>query len=379
MLLWAMLFVGGIHESDAQTPYTLQSLASEKDGNYDVQLTNAVLTYLDSSGKYFFLETESAAMMVYFANGISSMYQNYLKTGVVLNGTLNVTFSNDQGMPKITAFNNLPQAIMKKTLTYSFGSTPQPNPITLKSLSEDFQGNLSRYVIISGAAATQEGSFFGLHQGDYSIKFLGFNDAEILEDHQYNLIGFPYQENGDYYFAVFALSDMEDITPAQLITPTLYFRKNKKKVTTLTLYKGNDPTTNISLYSKELDDDLMATVTVTNDNEDVVSYADGTLTPKKMGVATLTATFPGSEDYASATAILQVIVSQSEIYEMLENLITTASLLQTSVMNAQIKAALLSAVANAQEALDNKEDEAMVPAYIALKDAVDEANTSIAK
>ena len=278
----------------------IATLTSQEAGDYNLTLTRALITYIDPSGKYGFLQDASGAIMVFDQNGRMNDYANYgIAAGTTLTGTANVTLAIYNNLPEITSINNLEQALTSGAIVAARGQAPSPVTVTLAQLTGNFSNYMSRYLKLEGVTVTKDGNNFVLNQGDASLQFYGRNNSKVEEGRTYNLIGNPGVFKTTNQFVVYDPNNVEDATPSSFITTELSFEPD-------ILEMGVGTEDEAYLYTNLTS---LEGVVIENSNPEVATWESDVVTALSPGVTTITATIPATNDHSAATATLKVTVT----------------------------------------------------------------------
>lgn len=151
--------------------------AQETNGEYDVKLSNAVVTYVN--GNYAYIQDASGAIVM-FKSG------HGLTAGQVLNGTATVTFQLRNSNPQITALSGIEA---------TDGTAPDPTEVAADAWSTPIATVLSQYFKVTGATITKDGTKYYVQLGDETVQLYGQGDARTIQvpdlDVTYTIIGFP--------------------------------------------------------------------------------------------------------------------------------------------------------------------------------------------
>lgn len=151
--------------------------AQETNGEYDVNLSNAVVTYVN--GNYAYIQDASGAIVMYKSG-------HGLTAGQVLNGTATVTFQLRSSNPQITALSGFEA---------TDGTAPEPAEVAADAWNTPIASVLSQYFKVTGATITKEGNYYYVQLGDEKVQLYGQGDARNIQvpnfDVTYTIVGFP--------------------------------------------------------------------------------------------------------------------------------------------------------------------------------------------
>ena len=171
-------------------------------GNYNVALSNAVVTYVN--GNYAYIQDASGAVVMYKSG-------HGLTAGNVLNGTATVAYQLRNNNPQIT---NL------EGVTPTSGEAPDPTTLAASSWNYTFNNVLSQYFKITGATITSSNNRYYISLGGENVQLYGQGDAYNFSitnlSATYTIIGFPTLYNSTNELQIFVIPTVESST-----TPTV--------------------------------------------------------------------------------------------------------------------------------------------------------------
>lgn len=151
--------------------------AQETNGEYDVNLSNAVVTYVN--GNYAYIQDASGAIVMYKSG-------HGLTAGQVLNGTATVTFQLRNSNPQITALSGIEA---------TDGTAPEPTEVAADAWNTPIATVLSQYFKVTGATLTKDGNRYYVQLGDENVQLYGQAGANPVSvaslEPTYTIIGFP--------------------------------------------------------------------------------------------------------------------------------------------------------------------------------------------
>lgn len=158
----------------------LTKLTKDEEGNYYVELEDAVVTY--TNGNYAYIDDDIGAIVLY-KDG------HNLTAGQTFNGTAEVTFQPSNNNPQITDID----------LTYcdvEAKEKPEPTPVDDWE-NGFFNTSLNLYIIVTGAKIThnQDNNKYYITLGGETVELYGQGDASTIVipdlDDTYTIVGFP--------------------------------------------------------------------------------------------------------------------------------------------------------------------------------------------
>ena len=292
----------------------IASLARQEAGDYILTLTNAVVTYVDPTGKYAFLEDASGAITIYNKEGalknevtVPLLGTYSLEPGLTLNGTAQVTLSIFNSLPEIDfTIDDALAAVQARTATVTKGTAPQPLSGSLEQLAGDnYSSFIARYMRLEGVTATSvNNKNVTVKAGDTEFAVYLQNGGNMEVNHIYNLVGVPgiFRENRQ--FVVYDTDLIEDITPEDSRVQTvLTFEESSVSLSVGEVLEGIEATHNLADFPN-------AFVSYAVEPEGIINYENGIITALATGKATITASVTETSDFTAATATLVVNVTE---------------------------------------------------------------------
>ena len=183
----------------------IAALTAQTAGNYDVTLSNAVVTYVN--GSYAYIQDASGAVLYYNAN-------HGLTAGQTLNGTAQVTLAFYKNNPQITSL-----SVVEAT----DGEAPEPTAVAAADWDKDFTAVLSQYFKVTGATITEESGKYYVQLGSDNVQIFGRADANpiTVEDPNatYSITGFPTLFNDTKELTLFVQPEKEETVEPQPALP----------------------------------------------------------------------------------------------------------------------------------------------------------------
>ena len=173
-------------------------------GNYEVTLTDAVVTYVN--GNYAYIQDASGAVL-YYKNG------HGLTAGGVLNGTATVAYQVRNSNPQITDLTGV---------TPVSGTAPNPTQVAASAWNYTFGNVLSQYFKVTGATITQSSNKYYVSLGGEDIQLYkasgSISDLDLNKT--YSITGFPTMYNTTKELQIFDNPEVEVTTePSITVTP----------------------------------------------------------------------------------------------------------------------------------------------------------------
>lgn len=172
-------------------------------GTYNVNLTNAVVTYVN--GKNAYIQDASGAIKM-FKDG------HGLNAGDVLNGKATVEYQIYNGNPQITSLTGVEPAS---------GVAPEPTTIAAADWAYTFSDVISQYFKITGATITQSGNKYYVELAGENIQLYpsNVNLSAINLTKKYTITGFPTMYNTIKELQIF-VSPEEEVEPSIEVATT---------------------------------------------------------------------------------------------------------------------------------------------------------------
>ena len=211
--------------------------AETETGTYQVNLTDAVVTFV--SGNYAYIQDASGAVAMYKSD-------HGLTAGDVLTGTATVTYQLKNSNPQITALSGV---------TPVAGVAPDPVSVAQADWTYTFADVLSQYIKVTGATITKSGTKYYVTLGGDNIQLYktGGSIADLNLSKKYSITGFPTLYNSTKELQIFADPEEEigadptiSATPASLTDFTYAEGQGPSTAKTITV-SGANLTANISL------------------------------------------------------------------------------------------------------------------------------------
>ena len=289
-------------------------LAAQEAGDYILTLTNAVVTYVDPTGKYAFLEDASGAITVYSKDGqltkevtVPFLGTYKLQPGLTMNGTAQVALTIFNGLPEIElTIDDIMTAVQARTVTVSQGTAPQPFEGSVELLSgDDYAQYLARYMSLQGVKVTAvSGKSVTVVEGQQQFTVYLQNGGTMEVNHVYNLVGAPGIYKTNRQFVVYDENLIKDVTEQDGRTQTeLSFAQSSMDMTVGDAMQGIEAVHNLADFPN-------AVVSYAVEPDGIISYENGVVTALAAGTATITATIAETSDYTGATATLSVNVTE---------------------------------------------------------------------
>ena len=255
------------------------------DDDYQVHLTNALVTYIHGNNAY--LEDASGAVLLYdCAEGLA--------VGDKINGTADVTYTVYHNLPEVTAIT------LHEDYTKTSGNTVTPTEVTIAELNENFTSYISRYVKIVEATVT---SAFAnrsaeIKQGEASIDLRDQNSTATLTatvDNIVTVTAHPAIYNTTKQIAVYEQSQIV-VKPIEKIDPTIL-------VEDASIEFGSSYT---------IDTDLIegGDVTATSGTTAVATVNGLVITPIAVGSTVITVTTAENNRYNAGSETFTLTVTQ---------------------------------------------------------------------
>ena len=183
----------------------IAALTSQTAGNYNVALSNAVVTYVNGSNAY-----------IQDASGAVAMHKSDhgLTAGDVLNGTATVAYQLYNGNPQITNLTGV---------TPVSGTAPNPTEVAQSAWNYTFSNVLSQYFRVTGATITQSNNKYYVSLGGESIQLYKASGSISTLDltKTYSITGFPTLYNSTKELTIYADPEVETSTePSVTVTPS---------------------------------------------------------------------------------------------------------------------------------------------------------------
>lgn len=276
--------------------------AQEEDGEYQVTLTDALVTYVNGTNGY--IEDASGAVMLYGAVGD-------LAAGDKISGTATVTYTVYKGLPEVK------DLTLADGYTKTTGNEVTPTVVTIAELTGDnYTSYLSRYVKIEKATVVSAFASKNstIKQGEATIVLRDQNSSATLETTVNNLVtvtAHPAIYNTTKQIAVYEQSQIV-VEVDERDDPGFAFNPTELNIT-----KGED------YDAPEFDDPegLTDDIVFTTSAEAVASWdaTNGLVLGGANGTAVITATFEGNDYYLPGTATLTVTVTETiELVDVVE-------------------------------------------------------------
>ena len=125
--------------TDSSPLANIAALTAKTAGDYNVALTNALVTYVNGTNAY--IEDASGAIMLYHCAGD-------LLAGDKITGTASVTYTVYNNLPEVTAIT------LAEGYTITHNNTVTPAVVTIAELNANITSYISRYVKIENATVT---------------------------------------------------------------------------------------------------------------------------------------------------------------------------------------------------------------------------------
>ena len=174
----------------------IAALTAQTAGNYDVTLSNAVVTYVN--GSYAYIQDASGAVLFYNAN-------HGLTAGQTLNGTAQVTLAFYKNNPQITSLSGVEA---------TDGEAPEPTAVAAADWDKDFTAVLSQYFKVTGATITEESGKYYVQLGSDNVQIFGRADANPITvddpNATYSITGFPTMFNDTKELTLFVQPEKEE-------------------------------------------------------------------------------------------------------------------------------------------------------------------------
>lgn len=278
--------------TDSSPLASIAALTAQSAGDYNVALTNALVTYVNGTNAY--LEDASGAVMLYHCAGD-------LLAGDKITGTASVTY---------TVYNNLPEVTvitLAEGYTLTHGNTVTPTVVTIAELNEDITNYISRYVKIENATVTSAFSNRNstIEQGGSSIVLRDQNNPGTLSTTANSIVtvtAHPSIYNSTNQIAVYEQSQI-------VVIPNVYISADNVNIT-------SDATDGSITYEIENEPSPAGTLTATVvagytiSNLHLETPANGaiaftcdanTTSTARTAEVTLTYTYGGSKAQVTAT------------------------------------------------------------------------------
>ena len=259
--------------------------ALENADDYQVHLTNALVTYIHGNNAY--LEDASGAVLLFgCAEGLA--------VGDKINGTADVTYTVYHSLPEVTAIT------LHEGYTKTSGNTVTPSEVTIAELNENFTSYISRYVKIVEATVT---SAFAnrsaeIKQDEASIALRDQNSEATLTatvDDIVTVTAHPAIYNTTKQIAVYEQSQIV-VKPIEKIDPTIL-------VEDASIEFGSSYT---------IDTDLIegGDVTATSGTTAVATVNGLVITPIAVGSTVITVTTAENNRYNAGSETFTLTVTQ---------------------------------------------------------------------
>lgn len=261
--------------------------ALEEDGEYQVNLTDALVTYIH--GKNVYLEDASGAVLLYdCAEGLA--------VGDKINGTADVTYTVYHNLPEVTAIT------LHEDYTKTSGNTVTPTEVTIAELNENFTSYISRYVKIVEATVTSEfdDRSAKIKQGEASIDLRDQNSNATLTatvDDIVTVTAHPAIYNTTKQIAVYEQSQIV-VKPIEKIDPTIV-------VEDASIAFGSSYTIDTELIEG-------GEINVTSGNTSIATVNGLTITPIAVGSVEITVNTAESNQYNAGSETFTLTITQPE-------------------------------------------------------------------
>jgi hypothetical protein len=173
-------------------------------GEYQVNLSDAVVTYVN--GSYSYIQDASGAVVYYKS-------EHGLTAGNVFNGTVTVSYQKQNNNPRITSLSGV---------TPVSGLAPDPTSLKQSEWSYTFNNVLSQYLEITRATITTSSSKYYVSLGGENVQLYKASGSISSLDltKTYTITGFPTLYNSTKEIQIFADPEEEVISdPTILVTP----------------------------------------------------------------------------------------------------------------------------------------------------------------
>ncbi len=259
--------------------------ALEEDGEYQVNLTDALVTYIH--GKNVYLEDASGAVLLYdCAEGLA--------VGDKINGTADVTYTVYHSLPEVTAIT------LHEGYTKTSGNTVTPSEVTIAELNENFTSYISRYVKIVEATVTSafDNRSAEITQGEASIDLRDQNSTATLTatvDDIVTVTAHPAIYNTTKQIAVYEQSQIV-VKEVEKIDPTIL-------VEDASIAFGSSYTIDTELIEG-------GEINVTSGNTSIATVNGLTITPIAVGSVEITVNTAESNQYNAGSETFTLTVTQ---------------------------------------------------------------------
>lgn len=261
--------------------------ANTEAADYNVKLTDAVVTYVN--GNYAYIQDASGAVVMYKSG-------HGFTAGDLLNGTATVTYQVRNGNPQITAIAGV---------TKTSGTAPEPTEVVASSWNTPINTVLSQYFKVTGATITKSNNKFFIQLGDENVQLYGQGDARTISVSDlsvtYTVLGFPTMYNTTPELQIFVQPEAEGSVKEKA---DLSFGES-----TFTAVIGE------TTEFPELVNPHNLLVTWSSSNTDIatIDEATGVIELLAAGQTTIKADFVGNDQYLTGSASYQLVVKEQEI------------------------------------------------------------------
>ena len=268
----------------------LTKLTKDEEGNYYVELSDAVVTY--TNGNYAYIEDETGAIVLYKSG-------HGLKTGQSITGIAKVAFQLRNKNPQITNID---------LFNYEIGETvPEPYEIAAESWEADFNYTLNQYYKVTGAKITQSNNKYYITLGGESVQLYGQGSASTIQvgdlRDTYTIVGFPTLYNSTKELQIF-VQPVAEGTVEPLKDPALAFEEDR-----VIAYLSDEA------VMPALSNDYGVEVTYTSSNTDVATIdSEGSITLVGTGSTVITASYEEDDEYYASSATFTLIVKNKVEY-----------------------------------------------------------------
>ena len=190
----------------ASATYTFLNVACEsltelsamtETDRYLVDPLDAWVTYVN--GKYAYIEDTSGGAIVLEKEG------HGLTAGQTIKGPVAVDFQlNNDGNPQITDID-----LTDSDCKVEDGNAPNPLPVVVSGWDYDFSSILNKYLKITDATITKEGTNYYVQLGENKVQLFGRGDAssisipDLTDNDTYTIVGFPTMVNNTKGLVIF--------------------------------------------------------------------------------------------------------------------------------------------------------------------------------
>ena len=181
----------------ASATYTFLNVACEsltelsamtETDRYLVDPLDAWVTYVN--GKYAYIEDISGGAIVLEKEG------HGLTAGKTIKGPVAVDFQLNNGNPQITDID-----LTDSDCKVEDGNAPNPLPVVVSGWDYDFSSILNKYLKITDATITKEGTNYYVQLGEDKVQLYGRGDAssisipDLTDNNTYTIVSFPTMDN----------------------------------------------------------------------------------------------------------------------------------------------------------------------------------------